>query len=470
VTPPEDEVELSPEDAERLGTLLAGALGASHAASTTVTIPPHKYWRFPGGQEVDVPDSTVVTPGPITKEETLWETGEQARAWVFSARDDKKLTAPVIASDGFFHFGSSLKEWSVLWSDASAPYADGYPWAKDLQAAGKDLIILGYKNRMASITDVNAKLAKECILKTIAKRDGDTPLVVGGFSMGGLITRYTLALMENEQEDPEIKGPDHETSTYFSYDSPHRGGWVPVSIQAFAHFLKVQGIGALSNMLNSDASRQMAAYHISTHTDNPVPGPHAERTKFLADLAAVGSFPKGSADRPIKKIGVANGLANGATRELPADNVTLTVNIQSLRIEATLYGQKPDPNHVVAKVKRLNETIVKTNGIPALDGAPGGTLATNQIAADLINETFADAASTKFPWVCFVPSVSAVDFADPETSATVRIPYKPPAACGLDAYKCATAPAPPSDDPKPHPHKHTLLTKELCTWLLANFE
>jgi hypothetical protein len=38
----------------------------------------------------------------------------------------------------------------------------------------------------------------------------------------------------------ETEGDKHQTSTYFSYDSPHRGGWVPISVQAFAHFMASQ--------------------------------------------------------------------------------------------------------------------------------------------------------------------------------------------------------------------------------------
>jgi triacylglycerol esterase/lipase EstA (alpha/beta hydrolase family) len=49
-----------------------------------------------------------------------------------------------------------------------------------------------------------------------AERTGGTPLVVGGLSMGGLVTRYALAMLERDN-------PEHEVGTYFSYDSPHRG-------------------------------------------------------------------------------------------------------------------------------------------------------------------------------------------------------------------------------------------------------
>ena len=465
MTPPEeDEVQLSPEDVERIGALLAGAVGTSHEAGEKVRIPPHKYWSFPGGTETAVAGWTEITLGQkITANETNWKTGEKGRAWVFSAREDMQLTAPLIASDGFLNFPSSLKQWGVLWSEADAPYTAGYPWAKTLKAKGRDLIILGYKDRTASILE-NAKIAKECILKTIAQRDGAAPLVVGGFSMGGLITRYTLALMEREQEDPDIEGPDHETSTYFSYDSPHRGGWVPISIQAFAHYLKglIPSIPQLSNTLNSPASRQMASYHIAALPANPTPVPDPERAKFLSALADVGGFPK----KVQKRIAVANGPADRTVRVVPS----VTFELESPTREAVLYGQDDKAGHRVAVLQKRPGTQadwtpvdVSTTGIPALDGAPGGTLATNQIAVDILKQVFTGATklSTAFPWVCFVPTVSAVDVADP-ASATAAIPSSPPPDCIFHAYKCAS----PSSDPSRL--AHTLLTEELCTWITAN--
>ncbi|HEX8156338.1 MAG TPA: hypothetical protein VF526_03030 [Solirubrobacteraceae bacterium] len=430
--PAEGEFELSSEAAEKMGTQLASALAPSHASSETIEIPEHDTWPY----EID---------------------GAKGTAWVFLADGHDDLTDPLIVSDGFQGVPSSLEEWSVLWSeDPDDP--EGYPWAKDVSDAGKDLILLGYNDRTASILD-NAKIAKACILEAIEKRVGDTPLVVGGFSMGGLITRYTLALMEYEEEHDG--GPDHQTSTYFSYDSPHRGGWIPISVQAFAHFIaglkpNEPKMTAMSRMLNSPAARQMATYHISTHKNDPQAAPDDLRDTFSDALQRVGSFPQ----KP-KRIAVANGRADGVIRDLPTDNITL---LWSGKPGATLYGQTPGTGQVVAQLRGLLPNFtVKTDDIPALDGAPGGTLETNGIAVNaLTNEGIT--ASTAFPWVCFVPTVSAVDVADPESSATSPIPPSPPAGCGFHTYKCATASDEPAD------LEHTRLTRELCTWLLENFE
>jgi hypothetical protein len=429
-----DQIVFAADAVERMGAQLASAIAPSQPPATPTEIPEHIVWPF--------------------------EEAKGGTAWVFLAEGHQKVTNPVIMSDGFKGEPSKVEDWHVLWHDD--PDDPRYAWGKDLHAAGKDVIILGYNDRTDSIIE-NAKIARACINRVIDERDGDTPLVVGGFSMGGLITRYTLALMETE-------GDKHETSTYFSYDSPHRGGWVPISVQAFAHFMASQdpnnpALTAMSRMLNSPASKQMSLYHIATHDGDPqAAAPHEMRDDFLDELKRVGWFPKDVQ----KSIGVANGPAGGEVRALPTDNKTLECD--TLPLDVFLYGQAPAQAHLVADLSTTTYPFLRppvtvrhevhTSDIAALDGAPGGTLETNGLAVTALKTVFPDAPKTDFPWVCFVPTVSAVDVGDPTNAATAPIPDEPPEGCGLDAYKCATA----SEDPKHY--EHTLLTEELCTWLL----
>lgn len=220
-------------------------------------------------------------------------------------------------------------------------------------------------------------------------------------------------------------------------------------------------------MLNSPASREMAAYHIATHTGNPTPGPDPKRAAFLGELEEVGWFPQDVS----KRIAVANGPADGKVRTVPA----VTLELEAPKSMAVLYGQAPDNDHLVADLRtrdseddawdsvEVRTVEVRTSGISALDGAPGGTLASNQIAVNAITEHWTAAeASTQFPWVCFVPTVSALDFADPETSASTPIPPVPPEGSNFHAYKCASVSSEPAR------LGHTLLTEELCTFISEN--
>jgi len=442
VTTQEAQMELPPDAAAELNTQLTRALGSPPMPSSGVRPTPSFTWNY----EVN----KVSGPGKV-----------QGTAWVFLADGHHQITAPLIASDGFFPEPSDLLQWSMLWNEHDDR---GHHWANDLNEAGRDFIILGYHDRMASILD-NAQIARECIRQTIAEGT-DTPLTVGGFSMGGLITRYTLALMEDEKED-------HKTSTYFSYDTPHRGGWIPISLQAFAHFLAGLNplLSGMSNMIKSPAGRQMLSYYIDTHLSPPRNAPaHQGRTDFLAELDRVGSFPLTT-----KKIGVANGRADGVGLDvdhLAPDNVTLKWTPKQDHLAgATLYLQAPGTGHLVATLKKLawpnqdpppDLIEVYTDHVPALDGAPGGIQGTNYLAADTLKKAGFD-ASTDFPYVCFVPTVSAADVAEPgDPAAAEPIPDKPPAECGLDAYKCQ----PPSEDIRLH--EHTFVTKELSDWIMDN--
>jgi hypothetical protein len=147
------------------------------------------------------------------------------RANVYLAEGHSALTRPLIFADGFNYGPSDL---SALWSHFNAPYQKGAPGFLDqLRAMGIDVVLLGFDQRQTYI-QANAAVAVSCIQRTIQERQGDLPLVVGGVSMGGLITRYALARMETEHID-------HQTDKYFSYDTPHLGAWIPLVLQQLAY-------------------------------------------------------------------------------------------------------------------------------------------------------------------------------------------------------------------------------------------
>jgi len=402
------------------------------------------------------------------------------KAWVFRVPGNETLTKPVIIADGFSGGESKLDQWDALWEQAGI-ITRVHPWGTQLHELGRDVIVLGYDSRCASILS-NAEVAIKCIRRAIDERTGDTPLVVGGLSMGGLVTRYALAKMEKDEK--ENGGPDHETAVYFSYDSPHRGAWIPISLQVFAHFLKALGdqigneeLGDLSNLINSPAARELLWKHTATHTGldgvgKPFPA-DAARTDFVDALEALGSFPT----KPEKLLGVANGRGDGEglvgelgdplepgvkNLDWPITPGTL-IPPKAASPGAALYTQASStdeaPHPLVAELHRaasLGTITVKTSGIPALDGAPGGTLNSFALAAGALKANGFN-ASVVYGDVCFVPVASAVDLADPSN------PFAPvngmdAAASGLTEFKVAS-----------QNEGHTLITKELCDWLTERF-
>ncbi|MFE5912037.1 esterase/lipase family protein [Streptomyces wedmorensis] len=376
-------------------------------------------------------------------------------AWVYySPLNRRQLIRPVILSDGFSAGSSDLDQlWHGLEENGD------FRFISELHATGRDVIILGYDDRTASIT-ANADTAIDCIRRTLAERVGRAKLAVGGFSMGGLITRYALAKME---QAPDL--PDHETSLYLSYDTPHHGAWIPVGIQAFAHFATdhwgdTPGIGPVlrqfSGLLNSPAAKQMARWHIEKADATPEQA--SERVEFLRALDELGGWP-----RNLRKIGVANGVDTGTGNGIKAGATAVKCDGDTLH--DTWLKTQAQGEQVVARLQKTGgePVSVRTNGLPEIDGAPGGLFTMPSPAGDpgsfglagllmglLGNTVDPDVITTS----CFIPSISAIaagDISDPKAL------YQPitPDDSELDAFICAG-----------RNEGHTTMTEELGAWIV----
>lgn len=355
-------------------------------------------------------------------------------ARVYLANDKFGLQRPVILSDGFNAGPSNFDE---LWHGLNG---SGFAFIDELRRRGHDLILLGYDERNASIL-TNAEIATQCVMRAIAERKGTAPLLTGGFSMGGLVTRYALAKMEHE-------GIDHQTATYLSFDSPHRGAWIPIGLQALAHFMVV--VPALSKQINSPAARQLLWRHISSVEDTPKEDPL--RTAFLAELARVGSWPK----RP-RLLAVANGRGDGHGNGVPAGELALEVTKGGFARTA-LRTQTTNPETIVAYLKDyIRERKVPSHALPEVDGAPGGMLDSFAIAADnLTMPLLGSEAVAHIPAICFVPTISAVSVLDINAkNLTTAVSKLDRSAGDVDDFICSSENV-----------LHSKMTSELGTWIL----
>ena len=383
--------------------------------------------------------ANATKPPPAPAPDMTWEIptnrmiqGGTARVYLASSKFG--LTRPVILSDGFNAGESNFDE---FWHGINGKR---FAFANELRQRGYDLILLGYKERSASILE-NAEVATQCIMRAIAERKGSAPLTVGGFSMGGLVTRYALAKME-------MMRIDHQTSTYLSFDSPHRGAWIPIGLQALAHFITI--VPAMSKQINSPAARQLLWQHIDSVEALPQQDPL--RTEFLAALERVGNWPQ----RP-RKLAIANGVGTGvANPAIPPD--ALALECTSGVFETTkLYTQGGSNLNPVAFLKGTqNEKTVRVRGLPEIDGAPGGTLESFAIAADNLTIPLVSKAVAHIPKICFVPSISAVAVRDisAETLHT-KINELNPGESEVDDFICSSEPT-----------LHSEMTPELGTWIL----
>ncbi|WP_326662548.1 esterase/lipase family protein [Streptomyces sp. NBC_00385] len=380
---------------------------SAHPAAEPVEVPEHAEWPLPNGF-----------------------------AWVFPGEGNNgSLVRPVIMADGF-NLGRSKLD--TLYQGLEG---GDFALVSELRRRGRDVILLGFEERSASILD-NAETAIAAILRTRAEQAGDTPLVVGGFSMGGIVTRYALAKLE-------MRRMDHRTALYFSYDSPHRGASIPVGVQAFSHFIPFAN--DFAKQMDSPAARQMLWRHYDK--DSGTIGVAPERTEFLAALDRVGGWP-----RIPRTLALANGRADGVglPEVTPGD---IALKIDRIYPGTTFYAQAQGNDVTAAQLNRRfpkDEQTVTTNGFPEIDGAPGGTLHTYKILADTIKK-LGGTTDLRYENVCFVPSVSAVAIRDVEKQDDlyVNIDKLEAQESEVDEFLCSSTTT-----------GHTIITEELCTWLL----
>ncbi|MET7683730.1 hypothetical protein [Streptomyces sp. NPDC005423] len=377
---------------------------------------------------------TAEPAGPIEVPEHEEWTLPNGFAWVFLGEGNRGLVRPVIMADGFSLGRSKLDS---LYQGLESDFA----FVSELRRRGRDVILLGYEERSASIL-ANAQAVKAAVMRAIAEQQGDARLVVGGFSMGGIVTRYALAEMETQRID-------HRTGLYFSYDSPHRGASIPVGVQAFSHFIPFAN--DFAKQMDSPAARQMLWQHYDK--DSGKIGVAPERSEFLNALDRVGNWPQ----IPLK-IGVANGRADGVGLPdvKPGD---AALRIDRIYPGTTFYTQAQGDDVTAAYLNRRfpkAEKTITTNDFPELDGAPGGTLHTYKILAEAMRK-LGGKADLRHEDVCFVPSVSAVairDF-DQQADLYMNIGGADPAESELDDFRCSSTTT-----------EHTAITEELCDWLM----
>ncbi|MEU2389608.1 hypothetical protein [Streptomyces sp. NPDC007369] len=356
-------------------------------------------------------------------------------ARVYYGEGHKGVVRPVILADGF-NLGPTDFDW--LW----AGLENGrYPFISRLRARGRTPILVGFDERSDSILR-NAETAIAAIMRTIAEQLGDARLLVGGFSMGGMVMRYALAKLEAQRMD-------HRTGVYLSFDTPHRGAWVPIGLQAFAHYL-AQVDDTYLRQIGSPAAQQMLWRYVDGVNGTPQESPL--RTEFKEQLRSVGGWP-----RVPRLLGVSSGRGDGVGNGIRAGAKTLSCSGPLFDGTYFLAQSQGDP----AEVAVLNGVLggphsITTRGFPELDGAPGGTLESFGIIGDALSG-FGEAVEMAHRSVCFVPSVSAVAIRDLDRQDDLyaHVDDLPPEESELDDFMLSE-----TNDP------HAVMSAELGEWIL----
>jgi hypothetical protein len=275
------------------------------------------YSQTPGGESAitDI-DATIPYQG-FDDSSPLLGSGEYK---IFYDNIDGKLDKPIFFVDGFDPNDSrKISDMYNLLDFGNS----GDNLADIIRDEGYDLVVLNFPNDYPSPTDGtiikggadyiqrNAYVLVELIntINGIKEVDAEQSVIIGP-SMGGLISRYALAYMEDQSLD-------HDMRLYLSFDAPHLGANVPIGVQYTFNYL-VNGDPGLtdlepvvSGLLNSAAAKQMLIDHYLGHVDGsgveqdgsihtPKGAPNY-RDAFQTELDAMG-FPQNS-----RNIAISNG-------------------------------------------------------------------------------------------------------------------------------------------------------------------
>jgi hypothetical protein len=423
------DVNYSGPGTKQIRVRVASETGASLQSSAELevsaeTLPVvNEYWQL----KSQIPYKNITTTG---------------HAWVLYGKGNAGIVSPVIVAEGFPGGYSFSYLWSVL---------NEQNFATNLLNQGKDLIILGF-DQGTSYIEANSGVVIDCIRRTIQNRRGTNRLVTSGASMGGLIVRYALAYMEKLLLD-------HQTRLYFSFDSPHMGATVPLSVMFFASYFKDQSDAAKTahEQLKSIAAQELLLAWIEEY-NSPPQAPAPLRSAFITILQQLGDFPK-----QCRKLGVSNGSGQGVADPTPPCAEAFAVSATC--VECDLYAAPGNnysstyPNLLAyAEIGAYWQYLSWTNAQKTyFDSSPGGSNNFfEQIATGFKSQGYDP--TVNYTGACFIPAISAL-------AMTTLSPYQ-----NADLFRNLTINTPPSkldaymwDTTN---RQHVTLTPEIARWLL----
>lgn len=196
----------------------------------------------------------------------------------------------------------------------------------ELRKSGFKIYVVDWQNSQKSLL-ANAQHLTQLINHVNEElKDAGNPnqLVILASSIGGIISRYALTKMENE----ETQEATHNCRLLVTLDSPHQGANVPIGLQHLAtnalaiavpplYFLEnllFSGGAASSLLLDKVAVRQMLTYHVAAKTIWGTYPRLQSRVDFLNALMMANSATKGYPTQ-CRVILLSNGSVDGRLQE-----------------------------------------------------------------------------------------------------------------------------------------------------------
>ncbi len=346
-----------------------------------------------------VPTETL----PLTADIPFQGGVASGEAFFYLADGHSSLVNPIVVVEGF-----DLDD-SMGW-DALYTLLNQENLLEDLRAEGYDAVILDF----ASATDLiqrNASLLVKLLQTVQALGPPGHAFPVVGASMGGLVSRYALAYMEQA-------AIPHQVAAFVAFDAPNRGANIPLGLQYWLAFFQGESADAafLLSRLDQPAARQMLLYH---HTSPPGPTGVSDpmRAEFLADLAAHGDFPSTP-----RLVAIANGSGIQTNQGFAPGDQIIQWEYYSLLVDiiGNIWAVPDGSSHLIfdgeinliwpLPDEQLSVTVSAT--LP-WDNAPGGYRA-SMAQMDTVAAPYGDIIALH-PAHAFIPTISALglDVTDP---------------------------------------------------------
>ncbi|PHR69654.1 MAG: hypothetical protein COA67_09595 [Lutibacter sp.] len=211
---------------------------------------------------------------------------------------------------------------------------------------GYDVIIINHPNYTRGAKTINggadyierngrahASFYKE-LNATILANGSSEELVIVGPSMGGQVSRYALAYMEQKYEETNDVQWQHHVRLWVSIDSPHLGANVPLGTQSLLNMAAetgvVEAIGFVEGLLGSPAAKQQLIEQYNGYSGSNLKQDHLNAktisqgysenrgSQFFIDfydnLYANGLDNSRGYPQNLRKIAIANGSITGSKK------------------------------------------------------------------------------------------------------------------------------------------------------------
>jgi pimeloyl-ACP methyl ester carboxylesterase len=211
-----------------------------------------------------------------------------ASAYIIQGKgDNDPWNKPVIVSDGFDPKQRiAIQEIFENVNNSLAPNANAF--IQTITDKGYDVVFVDYGNGGNDMVENARALLR--VIEAVSEKSGSNNIMVGGYSMGGLLARVALLLGEKNNR-PCM----NRISRYLSIDAPHLGAQVNYDMQKTIidksntslteplDYLYYEKVAAVAFDLKSVAARQLLFSHaISGSTDHD---------GFFAFVKSMGDYP-----------------------------------------------------------------------------------------------------------------------------------------------------------------------------------